>query len=93
MGTSYKYNQPVSELIADKIPVTFTLTAIAFVMILLVSVPFGILCAKYEYMDRPLFYGVESGDDVDSAVFCGNDSDGGIWTCASMVYAGRLHFL
>ena len=48
MGTSYKYNQPVSELIGDKVPVTFTLTAIAFVMILLVSVPLGILCAKYE---------------------------------------------
>ena len=26
MGTSYKYNQPVSELIGDKVPVTFTLT-------------------------------------------------------------------
>ena len=35
MGTSYSYQEPVKDLIADKLPVTFTMTAIAFVFILL----------------------------------------------------------
>lgn len=54
MGVSYKYEQPVRELIADKIPVTFTLTAMALLFILFLSVPLGILCAKYEdtWLDR-----------------------------------------
>ena len=54
MGTSYKYEQPVRDLIRDKIPVTLTLTGLAFLFILLLSIPMGILCAKYEstWVDR-----------------------------------------
>lgn len=54
MGTSYKYEEPVRDLIMDKIPVTVTLTVIAFIFIILLSIPLGILCAKYEntWLDR-----------------------------------------
>ncbi|MBO5460175.1 MAG: ABC transporter permease [Ruminococcus sp.] len=54
MGTSYKYEEPVSEMIGDKLPVTLALTGIAFVLIILISVPIGIICAKYEntWIDR-----------------------------------------
>ncbi|MCI8291929.1 MAG: ABC transporter permease [Hespellia sp.] len=54
MGVSYKYQQPVHEMIVDKIPITLTLTALAFGFILLLSIPVGLLCAKYEntWMDR-----------------------------------------
>ena len=41
MGTSYSYQEPVKDLIADKLPVTFTMTAMAFVFILLFSIPPG----------------------------------------------------
>ena len=54
MGTSYKYEQPVRQLIGDKLPVTLTLTGLAFLFILVLAIPFGILCAKYEntWLDR-----------------------------------------
>ncbi len=47
MGTSYSYKMPVSGMVADKIPITLTLTLLAFVMILLIAVPLGIYTAKH----------------------------------------------
>ena len=47
MGTSYSYKIPVSEMVTDKIPVTLTLTVLAFLMMILVSVPLGIYTAKH----------------------------------------------
>ena len=54
MGVSYKYEQSVQEMIGDKIPVTLSLTAMAFVLILVISIPIGVICAKYEntWLDR-----------------------------------------
>jgi len=54
MGVSYKYEQSVQEMIGDKLPVTLTLTGMAFLLILLISVPIGVLCAKHEntWLDR-----------------------------------------
>lgn len=54
MGISYKYQEPVRNLIMDKIPITLTLTVMAFVLIVVLSVPLGLLCAKYEntWIDR-----------------------------------------
>ena len=51
-GESYSYNMPVSTMILDKIPITMTLTFMAFVMIILIAVPLGIFTAKNA--DRPL---------------------------------------
>ncbi|WP_334159963.1 ABC transporter permease [Muricomes intestini] len=48
MGISYSYQTPVREMIGDKIPITLTLTAIAFLFILLFSTPISILCVRYE---------------------------------------------
>lgn len=48
MGTSYSYSMPVSEMLAGKLPITLTLSGMAFVMIALISVPLGVILAKYE---------------------------------------------
>ena len=46
MGQSHSYNIPVHTLIGDKIPITLTLTALAFVMIVALAVPLGIHAAR-----------------------------------------------
>ncbi|CUX20342.1 ABC transporter permease [Clostridium sp. C105KSO13] len=54
MGTSYSYQTPVREMIGDKVPITLTLTAIAFLFILLFSIPVSVLCVRYKnkFIDR-----------------------------------------
>lgn len=47
MGMSYNYSMSVRSLLAPKLPITFTLTAISFFMILIVSVPLGIWQGKH----------------------------------------------
>ena len=46
-GESYSYEMPVAKLLAPLIPVTLTVAAIAFVLILLFSLPLGILTARH----------------------------------------------
>ena len=47
-GESYQYEgQSVAGLLADRLPVTALLAFLAFIMILLVSIPLGILCARF----------------------------------------------
>lgn len=48
MGTSYSYSIPVGEMILDKLPITFTLTVLAFVMVVVISIPVGIYAAKHQ---------------------------------------------
>lgn len=47
-GTSYQYSKPVSELLAARMPVTVWLAAISIVMIIVISIPLGLLCTKKE---------------------------------------------
>lgn len=47
MGVSYSYHMPVKTLLAEKLPITLTLSLLSFLMILLLSVPLGIITAKY----------------------------------------------
>ncbi len=47
MGVSYTYHTPVKSMLAAKLPITLTLTGLSFVFIVLLSVPTGILGAKY----------------------------------------------
>lgn len=47
MGISYSYRRPVTEMVADKLPITLTLTLLAFIMIILLAVPLGIYTAKH----------------------------------------------
>ena len=49
LGTSYSYSMPVGELIRDKVPITIAITVIAFLMILVVSIPIGIFTAPVSY--------------------------------------------
>lgn len=48
MGTSYSYRLPVSEMILDKLPVTITMTLMAFAWMILISIPVGLYAAKHE---------------------------------------------
>lgn len=50
MGESFSYSMPVSDLIQDKIPVTMMLTLLAFLIMLVISVPLGIFSARHEGM-------------------------------------------
>ncbi|MCL2719363.1 MAG: ABC transporter permease [Lachnospiraceae bacterium] len=45
-GSSYSYNMPVSAMIGDKVPITLTLTFMAFLLIILLSIPLGVYTAK-----------------------------------------------
>ena len=57
MGTSYSYRMPVSNMVTDKIPVTPTLTILAFLMMVLISIPLGIYTAKHAggFIDRTIY--------------------------------------
>lgn len=56
LGQSYSYSVPVAELIGQKLPVTGALTILAFLMILVLSVPLGILSGSRHggWVDRVL---------------------------------------
>lgn len=53
MGTSYSYRIPVSEMLADKLPITFALTIMSFIFTTVLSIPLGILAgsARSKVMD------------------------------------------
>ncbi len=57
MGTSYSYKIGVSEMVLDKIPVTLTLTIMAFVLMVVIAVPLGIYTAKHAggVIDRAIY--------------------------------------
>ncbi len=57
MGTSYSYKIGVSEMVLDKIPVTLTLTIMAFLLMVLIAVPLGIYTAKHAggVIDRTIY--------------------------------------
>ncbi len=57
MGTSYSYRMPVTGMVANKIPVTITLTLMAFVLMVVISIPLGIYTAKHEggVLDRVIY--------------------------------------
>ena len=54
MGTSYSYQVPVREMIGDKVPITVAMTSMAFVFILLFSIPVSLLSVRYanKFVDR-----------------------------------------
>ena len=47
LGQSYHYHTDVAGLLGDKLPVTLCLTALSFLFIILISVPFGILMTRF----------------------------------------------
>lgn len=48
-GMSYSYGIPVKELIAGKVAVSAALTAISFIMVVVLSFPIGTLLARYAH--------------------------------------------
>lgn len=48
MGVSYSYGKRVSGMLSGKLPITVTMVLMAFVMILFVSLPVGILAARFQ---------------------------------------------
>lgn len=54
LGTSYSYNMPVSEMLADKLGITALLTLMSFVFTVVLSIPLGIAAGsvKHEAVDR-----------------------------------------
>lgn len=57
MGTSYSYRMSVNEMVADKIPVTLTMTIMAFLLMVAISIPLGIYTAKHAggVIDRTIY--------------------------------------
>lgn len=55
-GVSYNYDMSVQELLATRIGPTMTLTAMSAVLIILISIPLGLLAARYAggWLDRML---------------------------------------
>lgn len=55
-GRSYSYAQSVSSLLSGKLPITLTLSAMAFVLVAAISLPLGIFLARREgsVLDRVL---------------------------------------
>lgn len=47
LGTSYSYRQPVIKLISTKIFITLALSFFSFILIVVVSIPLGILSARF----------------------------------------------
>lgn len=47
MGESYTYGVPVAGMIKEKLPVTLAITVMAFLLMLAVSVPLGLLAGRY----------------------------------------------
>ncbi|MBQ7679525.1 MAG: ABC transporter permease [Butyrivibrio sp.] len=48
LGTSYSYSMPVSSMLAGKLPITLTMSLMAFVLSIALAIPLGILAAKHE---------------------------------------------
>ena len=48
MGKSYSYGTAVRDMIGNKVPITLTLSIMAFIIILVLSIPVGIYTAKHE---------------------------------------------
>ena len=48
MGTSASYGMSVRDMLADKLPITLTLTVMSFVLIVALSIPIGLVTSKYE---------------------------------------------
>lgn len=47
-GTSYSYKIPVCDMIVEKLPISLTMTLMAFIMVLVISIPMGLLCVRFK---------------------------------------------
>jgi len=56
LGVSYNFDMPVVDLLASRVGVTLTLAGLSFLLIVVISIPLGILAARFEggIIDRTL---------------------------------------
>lgn len=52
LGTSFKYNQPVSKVISDNMWISFAIAVVATILQFLISIPLGISSATHQYSVR-----------------------------------------
>lgn len=55
LGDSIRYSTPVFSLIADRLPVTLSLTVMALILVVLLAIPLGIFVAKRQNKISDLF--------------------------------------
>lgn len=48
MGESYSYGLPVTQMLADKVPITVAMSVMSILIIIVVSIPLGLYVAKHE---------------------------------------------
>ncbi|HAF27389.1 MAG TPA: ABC transporter permease [Lachnospiraceae bacterium] len=58
MGISYNYRRPVSAMLSGKLSITVTLVIMAFIMIVLISIPLGVFVAKHKGGKADTFFTV-----------------------------------
>lgn len=46
-GQSYSYGMSVRDMIGEKLPISITMTVMAFLMVLIISIPAGLFCARH----------------------------------------------
>lgn len=56
MGTSIRYNLPVNDLIAERLPNTVGLAVMAFIIVVFAGIPLGIFVAKHNDGRMGIFY-------------------------------------
>lgn len=63
LGTSYTFHTPIRQMLAERLPVTLSLTFVAMVMAVLVGIPVGVLAArrKGRWQDRAVTVGSTLG--------------------------------
>ncbi|MGN0817742.1 MAG: ABC transporter permease [Candidatus Coproplasma sp.] len=49
MGTSFRYNQPVQEVIAEHMGISFAISFVALILEMIIAIPLGIKCACNQY--------------------------------------------
>ena len=49
LGVSYYYNEPVSDIIGERFPATFVLSAASMLISLLIGIPIGVISATKQY--------------------------------------------
>ena len=89
-GTSYSYSMPVREMILDKLPITVTLTVMAFFLMIVISVPLAVFMAKHE---GGIADSVFSGHHGGSVVLFGNPAHTGFRSGVKTVCPGRFCLL
>lgn len=52
LGTSFKYNQPVANVISDNMWISFAIAVVATILQFLISIPLGISSATHQYSVR-----------------------------------------